>query len=133
MRALVEASYRTLKITQDLGLGMMLWMSHFFADEPWAVLQRTRALAVLDRMWVDPPGYFRREPALRQVKFAFTNYGISLGLQAVSAHDERVRRLNAFFDSYRSGDEYDINAITHVMACTSYFPGQFLRPTGAMG
>ena len=46
MRALVEASYRTLTITQDLGLGMMLWMSHFFPDEPWAVIQRTRALAM---------------------------------------------------------------------------------------
>ena len=28
--ALVESSYRALTITQDLGLGMMLWMSHFF-------------------------------------------------------------------------------------------------------
>ena len=133
MRALVEASYRTLTITQDLGLGMMLWMSHFFPDEPWAVIQRTRALAMLDQMWVDPPGYFSREPSHRQAKFAFTNYGVSLGLQAVPAHGERVRRLNAFFASYRSGDEYDTNAITHVMACTSHFPGRFLRPIGAIG
>ena len=36
---------------------------------------------------------------------------------------DRVRRLNAFFDGYHSGDEYDTNAITHVMACTSHFPG----------
>jgi len=133
LKALVETSYRALTITQDLGLGMMLWMSHFFPDEPWAVLQRARALAMLDRMWVDPPGYFCREPTHRQVKFAFTNYGISLGLQAVPAHGDRVQRLNAFFDSYRSGDEYDTNAITHVMACTSHFPGRFLRPAGAMG
>jgi hypothetical protein len=130
MRALVEASHRALTITQDLGLGMMLWMSHFLPDEPWAVSQRTRALAVLDRMWVDPPGYFCREPSLRQVKFAFTNYGVSLGLQAVGAHGDRVRRLNAFFDAYRSGDEYDTNAITHVMACTSRFPGRLLVATG---
>jgi hypothetical protein len=127
MRALVEKSYRTLTITQDLGLGMMLWMSHFFPDEPWAVTQRARGLSVLDQMWVDPPGYFCREPSARHIKFAFTNYGVSLGLQAVSAHGDRVRRLNAFFDAYRSGDEYDTNAITHVMACTSHFPGQFLR------
>jgi hypothetical protein len=132
MKALVETSYRALTITQDLGLGMMLWMSHFFPDEPWAVIQRARALVMLDRMWVDPPGYFCREPTLRQVKFAFTNYGVSLGLQAVYAHGDRVGRLNAFFDSYRSGDEYDTAAITHVMACTSHFPGQFLRPVGAM-
>ncbi len=128
MKALVEASYRGLAITQDLGLGMMLWMCHFFPDEPWAAIQRPRALAMLDRMWVDPPGYFCREPMQRQVKFAFTNYGVSLGLQAVPARGNRVRRLNAFFDSYRSGDEYDTNAITHVMACTSHFPGRFLRP-----
>jgi hypothetical protein len=126
MTTLVERSYRTLTITQDLGLGMVLWMSHFFADEPWAVVQRGRALAMLDRMWVDPPGYFCREPGQRHVKFAFTNYGVSLGLQAAGERGERVRRLNAFFDGYRSGDDYDTNAITHVMACTSHFPGCFL-------
>jgi hypothetical protein len=128
MRTLVEQSYRVLTITQDLGLGMMLWMSHFFADEPWAVVQRGRALAMLDRMWVDPPGYFCREPAQRHVKFAFTNYGVSLGLQAAGKQGDRVRQLNMFFDGYRSGDEYDTNAITHVMACTSHFPGRFLWP-----
>jgi hypothetical protein len=36
-------------------------------------------------------------------------------------------------DSYRSGDEYDTSAITHVMACTSHFPGRFLRTVGAVG
>jgi hypothetical protein len=30
---------------------------------------------------------------------------------------ERVSRLNIFFDHYRSGDDYDREAITHVMAC----------------
>ena len=133
MKALVEATYPALTITQDLGLGMMLWMSHFSPDEPWAVVQRARTLAVLDRMWVDPPGYFGREPSHRQVKFAFTNYGVSLGLQAVRAHGDRVRRLNTFFDSYRSGDVSDSNAITHVMACTSHFPGRFLHTAGAVG
>jgi hypothetical protein len=47
--------------------------------------------------------------------------------------DGRVRRLNAFFDVHRSGDEYDTNAITHVMACTSHFPGRFLASIGAKG
>ncbi len=36
---------------------------------------------------------------------------------------ERVRRLNEFFATYLSGDEYDREAITHVMACTPFFPG----------
>jgi hypothetical protein len=131
LRALVEHSYRGLTITQDLGLGMMLWMSHFFPDERWAVLQRTRALDMLDRMWIDPPGYFCREPTQRGVKFAFTNYGVSLGLQAVRAGAARVQHLNAFFGSYRSGDEYDTSAITHVMACTSHWPGRFLAFVGS--
>ena len=30
MRALIDASAARLTITQDLGLGMMLWLSHFF-------------------------------------------------------------------------------------------------------
>lgn len=127
MRTLVEASWRRLTITQDLGLGMMLWMTHFFPEEVWAFEQRRRALATLDRMWIDNPGYFCREPGYPDIKFAFTNYGVSLGLQAVGAAAEQVNALNAFFESYRSGDEYDRNAITHVMACTSHCPGAFIR------
>jgi hypothetical protein len=126
MHALVTQSYRDLVITQDLGLGMMLWMTHFFPQEEWAVLQRARALHVLDEMWVNPPGYFCREHGTPTVKFAFTNYGVSVGLQAVGAWPERVRGLNAFFASYRSGDEYDRNSITHVMGCASHFPGELV-------
>ena len=36
---------------------------------------------------------------------------------------ERVNALNAYFETYHSGDEYDRAAITHVMACSSHFPG----------
>ena len=126
MRELVESSYAALVITQDLGLGMMLWLSSFFPDEPWAVVQRARSLDALDRMWIESQGYFCREPTMRDVKFAFTNYGVSLGLQAVGAHPDRVLRLERFFDRYRSGDEYDNSAITHVMACSSRLPGLLL-------
>jgi hypothetical protein len=127
MQQLVEGSYRSLRITQDLGLGIMLWLSHFFSHEPWAMVQRDRALATLESMWVDPPGYFCREPGLPQVKFAFTNYGVALGLQSVAAQRDRVSRLNAFFAGYRSGDAYDTDAITHVMGCTSQLPGDFVQ------
>jgi hypothetical protein len=41
--------------------------------------------------------------------------------------EDGVPRLNAFFESYRSGDEYDREAITHVMACSSHFPGYLVR------
>ncbi len=129
MRLLVERSAPDLVITQDLGLGMMLWMTHFFPDEGWARTQRTRCLKMLDRMWVDD-GYFSREPGFHEVKFAFTNYGVSVGLQAVNAMPERVDRLNGFFENYRSGDEYDREAITHVMACNSHFPGYLIRNFG---
>jgi hypothetical protein len=126
MAEIIRKTFRDLTITQDLGLGMMLWLTHFFPEEEWARIQREKSLAMLDRMWIEPPGYFCREPYLRDVKFAFTNYGVSLGLQAAGAQSDRVARLNAFFEDYRSGDEYDTNAITHVMECTSHFPGEFL-------
>jgi hypothetical protein len=127
MHDLIERDYETLSIDQDLGLGMMLWLAHFYPDEAWAQVQIPRSLAVLDRLWIEPHGYYCRAPGLRQVKFAFTNYGISLGLQAIGTNLDRVAKLNAFFDTYRSNDEYDRDAITHVMACTSHFPGEFLR------
>jgi hypothetical protein len=125
MRVLIDQSAPGLVITQDLGLGMMLWMTRFFPEEGWATMQRTRCLAMLDRMWVEQ-GWFCREPGHRDVKFAFTNYGVSVGLQAVDAMPDQVRRLNAFFETWRSGDEYDREAITHVMACSSHFPGYFI-------
>jgi hypothetical protein len=126
MRALVERSASDLQLTQDLALGMMLWMAHFFPEEPWARAQTPRCLAMLDQMWIDT-GYFCREPRARNLKFAFTNYGISVGLQAVDATPERVERLNIYFESYRSHDQYDRDSITHVMACSSHFPGYLVR------
>jgi hypothetical protein len=121
MADLIDQTANDLVITQDLGIGMMLWMSHFFPDEPWARQQRRRCLTMLDRMW-QRPGYFCREPEQPAIRFAFTNYGVSVGLQAVGASPERVAALNRYFDGYRSGDEYDAAAITHVMACSSHFP-----------
>lgn len=123
---LVERSYSRLHVTQDLGLGMLLWMSHFFPQEAWAQTIRARSLETLNSMWIDPPGYYCREPFAPNVKFAFTNYGVSVGLQAVGADSNRVEQLNRFFQTYRSGDEYDTNSITHVMGCCSWFPGELL-------
>jgi len=42
------------------------------------------------------PGVFCREPYLPDVFFAFTNYGVSVGLQSVVAMDDRVARLNDY-------------------------------------
>ena len=129
MRLLIDRTAPQLVITQDLGLGMMLWMTRFFPEEGWAVAQRARCLDMLDKMWMDE-GYFCREPGHRRVKFAFTNYGVSIGLQAVNAMSERIGKLNAFFEAYHSGDEYDRDAITHVMACSSHFAGYLIKGYG---
>lgn len=126
MGDLIDRQASGLAITQDLGLGMMLWMCHFFPQEPWAQLQRRRCLGMLDRMWM-ANSYFCREPGHPNVKFAFTNYGVSVGLQASNAMPEHVSSLNRFFETYRSGDEYDKAAITHVMACSSHFPGALIN------
>ena len=131
MRQLIEQTAPDLYITQDLGLGMMLWMTQFFPEEAWAMTQKARCLQMLDQMWIEA-GCFSREPGAR-IKFAFTNYGVSVGLQAVNAMPERVRRLNAYFETYRSGDHYDREAITHVMACSSHFPGHLIRGFGPYG
>lgn len=122
MRSLIDKYNPELYITQDLGLGMMLWLSHFFPKEEWAIIQKQRCLAMLDGMW-RPEGYFCREPYLPRTRFAFTNYGVSVGLQAVGETPARVDKLNNYFETYRAGDEYDHAAITHVMACSSHFPG----------
>ncbi len=122
LRALIDKHNSELFITQDLGLGMMLWLSHFYPSEDWAIIQKRRCLEMLDKMW-RPAGYFCREPYLPNTRFAFTNYGVSLGLQAVGKSPARVRKLNDYFETYRAGDEYDDAAITHVMACSSHFPG----------
>jgi hypothetical protein len=127
MKALIDAQYRRLDIDQDLGLGMMLWLAHFFPDEAWAQVQSARSLARLDALWVDRDGYFARASYARSVRIAFANYGISLGLQAAGVWPERVERLNETFETWRSGDEYDREAITWVMACTAHMPGAFLK------
>jgi hypothetical protein len=126
MRAIMEREYEHLSIDQDLGLGMMLWLAHFFPHEDWAVAQRERSLAALDFLWTDPPGYFGRASYARQVRIAFANFGVSIGLQSQDIWPERVKALNDYFESYRSGDEYDREAITWVMACCSHFPGAFV-------
>jgi hypothetical protein len=131
MKTLIDAQYRTLDIDQDLGLGMMLWLAHFFPDEGWAKAQRDRSLAALDLLWVDPPGYFARASYAPRMRIAFANFGVALGLQAAGVWPERVDRLLDYFEAWRSGDEYDREAITWVMACTARLPGAFLLQSAA--
>ena len=77
-------------------------------------------------MWIDvdnSQGYFCRQPGHKQVKFAFTNFGVSYGVQAVGIWPEKVTKLNNFFRTYKSNDYYDMEAITHVMEMNSVMPG----------
>ncbi|HEX6376619.1 MAG TPA: hypothetical protein VFZ91_12975 [Allosphingosinicella sp.] len=108
----------------------LLWLAHFFPEERWARVQASRSLIALDALWRDPPGYFARASYAPDVRIAFANYGVALGLQATGSHPERVARLNRYFETFRSGDEYDREAITHVMACTAHLPGRFIRDSG---
>lgn len=126
MRAIIERQYENLRIDQDLGLGMMLWLAHFFPHEDWAVVQRETSLAALDYLWVDPPGYFGRASYAPDVRIAFANYGVSIGLRSQDLWPDRVAALNHYFEQYRSGDQYDREAITWVMACCSHLPGAFV-------
>lgn len=129
LEEIVADTYESLVVRQDLALGSMLWLTHFFPNEPWARLQESRSLEMLDRLWVDPPGYFCRLPGYEAIKYAFTNYVIAIGLRAVNERPERRWLLHEFFRYYRSGDAYDRDPITHVLYCCALFPGELLVPS----
>lgn len=136
MRRMIESGYRALDITQDLGLGMMLWMTHLFPREEWAKVQRRRCLATLEHLWLEDKGCYCREPDQRDVTIAFTNYGIAVGLQSVGESLDRVERIKRHFLVAGAGNGYEHEAITHVMACCAELPGDFLvrpawNPAGA--
>ena len=85
---------------------------------------------MLDKLWIDKSnssGFFCRYITQRTTKYAFTNYGISYGLQSWNLWPERVVRLNQFFSSHKSHDEYDTDAITHVMSVNSLLPGVLIK------
>jgi len=126
MQTLVQKNWRNFNCSQDLGLGEVLWMTHFFPEEEWAQHLRQVSTSMLNSMW-NKEGWFCREPCLPRTKIAFSNYGVSVGLQSVGLWPDRVAKLNNFFETYKSYDEYDTKHITHVMACTSWFPGVFLK------
>ena len=85
---------------------------------------RTRGIGIARDIRSD---FFARASYAPDVRIAFANYGVSVGLRAADRWLERVDRLNAYFDAYRSGDEYDREAITHVMSSSSHLPGALIR------
>jgi hypothetical protein len=129
---MVDRTYENVAPTQELAAGMMLWLSHFFPNEAWSIHQRRTALVALENTWVElfgkkrPSriGYFCREPETPDTTFAFANYGISIGLQAIGARWDRVEKLHRFFATYQAGNACDSSAVTHVMACAAMAPGE---------
>jgi hypothetical protein len=126
LREQVERSYRDLVITRDLALGAMLWLTHFHPGEPWAQLQRGRCLRVLEHLWVDPPGYFCREPGLTREKSAVANHVISIGLQSAVAMPERVEKLRHFLRTHDFPDDQNRRGETRVLGCCADLPGELL-------
>jgi len=123
----INRSYQKFSCTQDLGLGDILWATHFLPEEDWAKFISEKAIKTLDKMWVDK-GYFVRDLIWEpDFVLAFGNFGVSLGLQSHHLWPDRVDKMNEFFEKFKSGDKYDREAITHVMQMTSYFPGYFLK------
>ena len=85
-----------------------------------------RSEKTLAGMWIETAsdkGYFCRHPLQRDTVFAFTNFGVSYGLSSVALWPEKVTKLNNFFESHKSGDEYDTKSITHVMYLNSLMAG----------
>jgi hypothetical protein len=121
LRARIEGSYRDLVLTRDAELGSMLWLTHLHAGEAWAQLQRGRCLRVLEHLWVEPRGWFCREPGRTWETCAVANHGISIGLQAVGAMPERVESLRR---SRRCGDQR--REAAQVLACCAELPGELL-------
>jgi hypothetical protein len=61
------------------------------------------------------------------VRIAFANWGVAIGLQAAGMWPQRVQALLHAHWNWSSGDEYDREAITHVMGCCARLPGRLLR------
>lgn len=132
LEGMVMKSYQSLAPDHGVDLGLLLWITHFSPEEPWALALRERALAALDARWVDPPGYFRRnlpEPwdgPVRSNRLALSNLSASIGLQAQSVWSHRVERLHRYFlDEYRWEVDMD-DALAPILTCISLRPGLFL-------
>ncbi|MBT8396234.1 MAG: hypothetical protein HKO65_03165 [Gemmatimonadetes bacterium] len=139
LEGMVLKSYKSLAPDHGVDLGLLLWITHFFPEEGWALALRERTLAAMDGRWVDPPGYFRRnlpEPwdgPVRSNRLALSNFGASIGLQAQGVWDSRVKRLHRYFlEDYRWETDMD-DALAPILLCISLRPGLFLSEKEASG
>lgn len=124
---IVSQDYPKFSCSQDLGLGETLWMAHHFPNEDWAKKIIQVSLRELERMW-RPKGYFIRDSKWDpNTILAFGNHGVSIGIQSICVWEDKVERLQKFFEEFKSGDKYDEEAITWVMYCNSLFPGVLIK------
>ena len=124
---------RGLNLDQDLSLGMALWLSSAACAKgrDWALDLRSQALAALEGLWQPRKGCFARSSRERGFVLAFGNHGVAIGLAAADVWPERVAKQHAFFETFRSGDKYDCEAITHVMHCCAHLPGVLVHDAHA--
>jgi hypothetical protein len=132
LEGMVLKSYQSLAPDHGVDLGLLLWITHFFPEEPWALALRERTLATMDARWVDPPGYFRRnlpEPwdgPVRANRLALANFSATIGLQAQGVWRDRIERVHRYFlDDYRWEADMD-DALAPILTCVSLRPGLFL-------
>jgi len=132
LEGMVQKTYHSLAPDHGVDLGLLLWITHFFPGQPWAVALREKALDALDSRWVDPPGYFRRnlpEPwvgPVRSNRLALSNLSASIGLQAQGVWSSRVLRLHRYFlEDYRWETDMS-DALAPILTCVSLRPGLFL-------
>lgn len=109
--------------TLDLGMG--LWISHFFDQEPWAVNFRREALK-LAREMMDEQSLEMRRPATRRL--AFRELGACLGVLCSCPDGDlqkEVAGLVQFWDDYiQKVDEVDdLRPISEVMYAAAVIPG----------
>jgi hypothetical protein len=134
LEGMVLSTYESLAPDHGVDLGLLLWITHFFPEQSWALSLREQSLTALDSRWVDPPGYFRRnlpEPwvgPVRSNRLALSNFTTSIGLQAQGVWSQRVQRLNRYFlEDYRWEVDMD-DALAPILHCFSLRPHLLFSP-----
>ena len=99
---LIDRSAPGLIITQDLGLGMMLWMTQFFPEDMGSAA--TKALPAAARAMWQPRRLLLPRAGSSQIKIRVHELRSFRRLASRCREmPERAEQLNAFFEGYRSG------------------------------
>ncbi len=133
LEAMLGDTCRSMAPNHDVDLGLLLWIAHFFSGESWALMLREELLGALDRRWVDPPGYFRRDLSLpwggppRANRLAISNLTTAIGLQAQGVWSHRVERIHRYFTSTYPWELSPEDPLAPVLLCVALNPGLLLH------